>query len=248
MRYSILLLVLVCLFLSASHETFEQEQLKYDHVKQARDDKEDDIKKLFREKGIDYSFSQIFLRAFKQEKELEVWIRPKGAATFKLLKTYPICASSGRLGPKRKEGDGQVPEGFYKINHFNPESSYYLSLGVSYPNASDKILSDKTYPGGSIYIHGNCVTIGCLPMTDAGIKEIYWLCVKAKTAGQSDIQVHIFPGRFTETNKTRWKETYASDSKLLSFWNNLEKGYTYFEKKKFLPVISVDSKGSYVFK
>jgi murein L,D-transpeptidase YafK len=248
MRTSFLLLALACLLCCSASESFEEEQLRFSKVKEARDDKESKLRQLFKEKGINYPAAQVFLRAFKQEKELEIWIRPKTGSTWQLLKIYDICALSGRLGPKRREGDGQVPEGFYRINHFNPESSYYLSLGINYPNASDKILSDKSKPGGAIYIHGKCVTIGCMPMTDEGIKEIYWLCVKAKAAGQSSIQVHVFPGRFTLENKKWWKEDYTADKKLLGFWDNLEQGYSYFEKKKLLPQVSVDEKGKYLFK
>lgn len=228
--------------------TFEDEQLRFARVKEAREDKEEVLKKMFAEKGITYPAAQVFIRAFKQEQEFEVWVREKAGGTWKLLKTYPICASSGIPGPKRKEGDLQVPEGFYRIVHFNPESNFYLSLGINYPNASDKILSDKERPGGSIYIHGACVTIGCLPMTDEGIKEIYWLCVKAKNAGQSSIYAHIFPGRFTEENKQKWKTTYAADKTLLSFWDNLEQGYDWFEEKKTVPAVTVDGKGKYLFK
>ncbi len=108
----------------------------------------------------------ILLRAYKQESELELWAKNKKDKQYTLLKTYKICASSGTLGPKRKQGDIQVPEGFYVIDRFNPVSNFYLSLGVSYPNASDKILGVKGALGGDIFIHGNCVTIGCLPISD----------------------------------------------------------------------------------
>ena len=195
------LLFLFLLFSSGS-DTFENEQLSFDHVRQARDDKDEALQKLFKDRGIAYP-GEVFLRVFKQEKEMELWVKPKGKTKFQLLKTYPICALSGRLGPKRKEGDGQVPEGFYKIVHFNPESSFYLSLGINYPNASDKILSDKKSPGSAIYIHGKCVTIGCMPMTDDGIKEIYWLCVKAKAAGQSTI-LQTMRGRMSVTRTVQY--------------------------------------------
>lgn len=109
--------------------------------------------------------------------------------------TYPFCASSGILGPKRKEGDRQIPEGIYYINHFNPVSNFHLSLGINYPNPSDKILSDPAQPGESFYIHGNCVTIGCIPISDDKIKELYILAVEAYNNGQVKIPVHIFPDR-----------------------------------------------------
>jgi murein L,D-transpeptidase YafK len=97
------------------------------------------------------------------------------------IKTYTVCATSGLIGPKRMQGDLQIPEGFYYIDRFNPYSNFYLSLGINYPNTSDRILGDKNNLGGDIFIHGDCVTIGCLPITDSEIKELYIFCVEAKT-------------------------------------------------------------------
>lgn len=96
---------------------------------------------------------------------MDIYAKKREDSTYKKLITYKICAKSGHLGPKRRQGDRQVPEGFYHINHFNPNSNYHLSLMINYPNASDKIKSQAPNPGGNICIHGSCVTIGCLPMT-----------------------------------------------------------------------------------
>src|SRR6185436_20905744 len=98
--------------------------------------------------------------------------------------TYKVCQQSGTTGPKRVEGDYQVPEGFYYINEFNPNSNYHLSLGLNYPNASDRLLSDSLRPGGNIYIHGNCVSTGCIPVNDEQIEEIYIITSSAKAQGQ----------------------------------------------------------------
>src|SRR5690606_11025729 len=103
----------------------------------------------------------------------------KNGEKFTLVKTYPVCSSSGLPGPKRKKGDRQTPEGFYHIDRFNPQSAFHLSLGINYPNSSDKILGHSD-PGGDIFIHGSCVTIGCVPLTDDLIKEVYVLAVEAK--------------------------------------------------------------------
>jgi murein L,D-transpeptidase YafK len=92
----------------------------------------------------------MYVRSFKYDSQLEVWVRSNNSEQFKLFKTYRVCAMAGSLGPKRMEGDYQVPEGFYYINEFNPKSSYHLSLGINYPNASDKVLSDISRPGGEI--------------------------------------------------------------------------------------------------
>jgi len=141
---------------------------------------------------IPYPPKRIFLRAFKLERTLEVWGSSSGRTPFKLLQALPIAAMSGTLGPKRMEGDGQVPEGVYFINRFNPLSQFLLSLGLNYPNASDVVQSDSARPGGDIFIHGDRKSIGCLAMTDPVIQRIYILCLEARNGGQARIPVHIF--------------------------------------------------------
>ena len=116
---------------------------------------------------------------------------------------------------------------------------------MNYPNASDRIKSDKAHPGGAIYIHGNCMSIGCLPIQDDGIKELYWLAVQAKSAGQSKIQVHIFPFRMNEANMKWASDKYKTNQPLINFWKNIEPGYARFEKYKELPEIKVDKQGGY---
>ena len=144
--------------------------------------------------GLPYPPRELFLRAFKREAELEVWGR-EDRGKFRRIGLFAVTASSGQPGPKRREGDLQVPEGCYRINVFNPESSFHLSLGIDYPNASDRILSDAKNPGFDIYIHGGAVSIGCLPLGDDGIDEVFLLAQDVKTRGQIDIPVHIFPAR-----------------------------------------------------
>jgi murein L,D-transpeptidase YafK len=190
----------------------------------------------------------IFIRAFKKEAQLEIWAKSSKEKSYQLIKTYAICASSGTLGPKRKQSDGQVPEGFYEVDRFNPYSNFYLSLGVSYPNASDKILGQKGNLGGDVFIHGNCVTIGCMPLTDDKIKEVYLMAVEARSGGQSKIPVHIFPCRMDENGMKYLEKDYQDNPKLISFWKNIEKGYEYFEKNKSLPQISVLPDGEYAVK
>lgn len=106
---------------------------------------------------------------------------------FRLIKDYQICSLSGELGPKRQQGDLQVPEGFYWIDRFNPASNFYLSLGINYPNQFDRILGKSGELGGDIFIHGGCVTIGCIPITDDKIKELYLIAVEAKSNGQDGV-------------------------------------------------------------
>ena len=189
---------------------------------------------------------QLYVRAFKNEKILEVWIKEKNADQFTLLHTYEFCTSSGSLGPKRRQGDLQIPEGVYHINHFNPESNFYLSLGLNYPNASDKLLSDKQHPGSAIYIHGNCVTIGCIPLTDDKIKEVYIMAVEARNGGQEKIPVHIFPTRLTEQGMSFLKSNHARPGHV-EFWENLKTVYDDFEETRKLKPVRVNKAGQYFF-
>jgi murein L,D-transpeptidase YafK len=144
-------------------------------------------------------------------------------------------------------GDNQVPEGFYHIDRFNPQSNYYLSLGINYPNTADKIKSKGKNPGGDIFIHGDCVSIGCLPMTDDKIQEIYLYAVHAKNNGQDRIPVHIFPFRMTKANLQKYTAQHTAQPSLLRFWQNLEKGYTLFSENAQAVRVWVDGNGDYVF-
>ena len=233
--------------ISMQQTSFKQTQLKNSRVKTAYEEKESVVKQYFSDKKISFEKFQLFLRAFKKEQKLEVWVKEKGKEDFALLHTYDFCAMSGVLGPKRIEGDLQIPEGVYHINHFNPQSNFYLSLGLNYPNASDKILSHATKPGGSIYIHGNCVTIGCIPITDDKIKELYVLAVEARNNGQEKISVHVFPAKLDEGVVEKLVSEYTPDEKIKNFWKNLELIYKDFESTKKLKPVKVNSTGQYIF-
>lgn len=228
-------------------DSFKSQQQKFPRVKTAYEEKEKLVKELFSSKGIEISSANIFIRVFKKEAQLEIWAKSAKQEKFQVIKTYKICSSSGEVGPKRKQGDGQVPEGFYYIDRFNPHSNFYLSIGVSYPSASDKILGKKGSLGGDIFIHGNCVTIGCMPLTDDKIKEVYLMAVEAKSNGQTKIPVHIFPCHMDAKGMKYLEEEFESDTKLISFWKNIQKGFDYFEKNKNLAEISVLKSGEYLF-
>ena len=226
--------------------SFKESQLRHSRVKTAYDQKEAVVQNYFKSKNLPFENFQLFIRAFKNEKLLEVWIKGKNADQFTLLHTYEFCTSSGSLGPKRRQGDLQIPEGAYHINHFNPESNFYLSLGLNYPNASDEILSDKQHPGGSIYIHGSCVTIGCIPLTDDKIKELYIIAMEAKNGGQEKIPVHVFPTQLTDQGISFLKKNHASSGHF-EFWGNLKKVYDDFEETKKLKPVKVNKAGQYFF-
>jgi murein L,D-transpeptidase YafK len=140
-----------------------------------------------------------------------------------------------------------VPEGYYFIEDFNPKSDFFLSMLLNYPNFSDMTLSDKKKPGGDIYIHGGCVTIGCMPMTDAGIQELYTLCLNAKLTGQTYIPVHIFPTRFTQAGINFLGRQYATDTTKQRFWVNLKSGYDYFERYKKIEPVMYSPEGRYIY-
>ncbi|MEO8960589.1 MAG: L,D-transpeptidase family protein [Ginsengibacter sp.] len=209
--------------------------------------KEELLQKEFKAKGLAWPAGNIFIRSFKYEGQLEVWAKDNDLDKYKLFKTYKVCMQSGALGPKRMQGDYQVPEGFYYINEFNPNSAYHLSLGLNYPNASDKILSDPQRPGNGIYIHGSCVSVGCIPVNDSDIEEIYLIASAAKASGEEFIPVHIFPIRYSKKNSVEYLENNTrSNPKIKTFALQLKSAYDKFEATKELPLILIDSKGDYV--
>lgn len=208
---------------------------------------EDSLKKQFEEKKLQWPPQQLYLRSFKYDRQLEVWVKEDAKAKFKLFKSYKICMQSGTMGPKRMEGDYQVPEGFYYINEFNPSSNYHLALGLNYPNASDKMLSDSYRPGNSIYIHGSCVSTGCIPISDFPIEELYILASQVKELGQDFIPVHVFPVKYNVKKSVEYLALATKDNKSLQlFSGTLQSAFDYFETKKQLPVILVNKQGQYI--
>ncbi|TDH27430.1 hypothetical protein EXU57_07540 [Segetibacter sp. 3557_3] len=227
--------------------SFVDVQKSYPRVASAIKGKEDTLKRQFALAGLPWPVKQMYIRSFKYDSQLEVWVRNNKDEAFKLFKTYKVCALAGGMGPKRMEGDYQVPEGFYYINEFNPRSSYHLSLGLNYPNASDKVLSDSIKPGGEIYIHGSCLTVGCIPIQDNQIEELYILAAYAKTQGQDFIPVHIFPIRYNNKKSLEYlARTTKHDQDLQRFAIKIKEVYDIFEEKKKLPLISVNKKGEYI--
>ena len=241
----LILLISGCLFsMKSQHSTFLLQQRKYNRVIDAVNTKEDYIVKNLSDNHLKSDDLNVLFVAYKNEKVFEIYAKKSSEYQYKKIAIYDICKLSGVLGPKRKEGDGQVPEGFYYINVFNPASTYYLSLGINYPNQSDKIKSTFPRLGGDIYIHGKCVTIGCLPMTDDKIKEIYLYALYAKDCGQQKIPVYIFPYKMTSANIKTNDKIYPQWT---DFWNNLKVGYEKFDKVKRELIFSVDKKGNYTF-
>lgn len=207
---------------------FLAQQQQYGRVREALRAKEKALARQLGARGLETGALNILFVAYKAEGVLELHAKKADAARYAKLTSYPICAASGTLGPKRRQGDRQVPEGFYHIDRFNPASSYHLSLGVSYPNAADRLRSGAVDPGGDIFIHGACVTVGCLPMTDDKIKEIYLYALYSRASGQKEIPVYIFPFRMTPENMEKYAALFAKRPELRPFWQNLREGYDLF--------------------
>ncbi len=244
----VFLLLSACSFGQGTQVSFVEFQRSLPRPFIAMQTKLDTLQKQFASKGLKWPVKNIYIRSFKFDSQLEVWVSNGRKEPYKLFKTYRVCALAGSLGPKRMRGDYQVPEGFYYINEFNPNSNYHLSLGLNYPNASDKVLADPVHPGGDIYIHGSCVTVGCIPLTDQQIDELYILAAHAKSEGQDYIPVHIFPIKYNNKKGVDYLATLTkSDVRLKDFASKLEAVYDHFEITHQLPVIMTDSRGDYQF-
>jgi murein L,D-transpeptidase YafK len=183
--------------------------------------------------------SPILVRIFKQESELEVWKRDR-RGYYALLKTYPMCRWSGKLGPKMREGDRQAPEGFYQIDvrMLNPKSRYYLAFNLGYPNRLEQSLG---YTGNAMMVHGACSSAGCYAMTDDGVAEIYAVVRDALRGGQRTFQVQAYPFRMTPRNLAM-----NSSDPNFEFWTDLKKGSDIFEVTRRPPKVSYCGK-RYVF-
>ncbi|MEE2644766.1 MAG: L,D-transpeptidase family protein [Myxococcota bacterium] len=186
--------------------------------------------------------AELLLRAYKAEGELELWGSPRKGAQMVPVLTWKLCALSGTLGPKRREGDGQVPEGIYEIGHLNPRSKYHLSMRVSYPNRSDRILGHPREPGSAIMIHGGCASVGCLAMGDERIEELWTLVETFRRAHRRrKIHLYIFPAR-------AWERLlgYAPLKKYHALWHMLSTADTIFQKEGRPPRFRVNAAGDYL--
>lgn len=176
----------------------------------------------------------LFIRAFKAESELEVWMVKDGR--YVLFANYPVCQWSGSLGPKVRESDRQTPEGFYTVTRrqLHRSGRHPKSLNLGFPNAFDKSLART---GSYILVHGGCSSVGCFAMTDTIIDEIWQITEAALKEGQEHIPVHVFPFRMTDQNMTRFQDTEWKD-----FWSNLKEGYDAFERTRYPPRVTTCDK------
>lgn len=198
------------------------------------------VKGLFEAAGVPFPPAQIAMVAYKSENELEVWASAEKGGRAEKIATYGICAASGGLGPKRYEGDRQVPEGYYVLSYGWAESNYHLEMKVSYPNMVDKVLGPKNRPlGGEIMIHGACASIGCLAMGDERAEELW---VMMKTMGDAQVKVFIYPGR--DMKALLADPQHAAHR---SFWQNLEEGRDLFLRERRIIGVKADWRGVYMY-
>ncbi len=183
--------------------------------------------------------SPILARIFKEEAELEIWKKNRDGE-YALLKTFPICRWSGDLGPKKKEGDRQAPEGFYTITpgQMNPNSNYYLAFNTGFPNTYDRAMG---YTGSELMVHGDCSSRGCYAMTDEQIQEIYALARESFFGGQKSFQLQAYPFHMTALNMAKHR-----NNPNFAFWKMLKEGYDHFDATHQEPKVAVCDR-RYVF-
>lgn len=187
---------------SQAQQGFRQTQQSYPRVRAAYHEKGDSMKAHLSAIQLEPGEIELYVRAFKLEKALEIWTRKKG-------------------------GDA-----------FNPWSSFHLSMCIDYPNPSDRILGKQGNLGGNICIHGSCVTIGCIPLTDDVIKEVCLLCVEARNNGQVNIPVTIYPAKMNGLNYSILYALHMNDPDKLNLWTDLKTAYELFQSNHRLPEIT----------
>lgn len=180
----------------------------------------------FTKAGVRWPADEIFLRVMKRERQIELWARNGSGESYRLVKTLPILAASGGPGPKRREGDLQVPEGFYEVDRFNPLSSFHLSLGLNYPNAYDLIHADPVAPGFDIFLHGGDASVGCVALGDDGIEDIYLAALDSRAR---PVRVHLFPARMDAADWLAWRdEQLAEHPEFRGLWDELAAAWARF--------------------
>jgi murein L,D-transpeptidase YafK len=225
--------------------SFREKQMTYTRVREAYAGKEKTVVKTLAAHSISRDSLRIYLRAFKTEKKIEVWAKNISDTAFILIRELPICDISGYLGPKRRYHDLQVPEGFYHISGLNPYSKYYLSMQINYPNASDSIRGVQGHLGNEIFIHGECVSSGCIAITNDLIKELFVYCIEAYNSGQEMIDLTIFPAKLSDNTYSGLNSRYAKYPDKISLWADLKKSYDLFDRNKVPPAVKFLSDGTH---
>jgi len=190
------LLGLVCLFAGSARAELLPPGTIADRVRTFGPAAEARLLPHFEKAGVRYPPARVLLLGLKEERTLGLYAASSGTSAWRFIRSYPVLAASGTLGPKLRQGDLQVPEGVYGVEYLNPNSQYHLSLKISYPNAFDRRQAraeGRANLGGDIMIHGKDVSIGCLAMGDPAAEELFVLAAKT---GLSNITVLLAPGDF----------------------------------------------------
>lgn len=204
------------------------------------------VAKLFTDAGLTYPCPSLMLRAFKHDAQLELWGAAHRGDAMTLVQTYPICAPSGELGPKREQGDEQVPEGCYTIHRYNAWSGFHLSMRVDYPNASDRARGNRWNLGGAIIVHGGCATIGCIPIENEPIEEVFLASLDARRAGRHDTPIHILPTRLDADAMAMLRTHPHATPDRIELWEELQPIFEELERTHRVPSVEIDPKtGAY---
>jgi murein L,D-transpeptidase YafK len=215
-------------------------------VRAARLHQEAAVRRLFRAAGATYT-GPVLIVAFKRERRLELWGYSAQRRRYVEIVSYPVLGTSGTLGPKRRAWDHQIPEGFYRVTALNPSSLYHLSLRLDYPNASDRVLGYRSDPGDDIYIHGDRVSDGCIPIGDRAIEQLYLAVLDSRAAGHQ-VPVEIFPCRFSDPGcRALLRSEEHERPELTAFWTNLEAGFDVLVRSGTPAVVSVGGSGRYIY-
>ncbi len=222
---------------------FKQVQFNYPLVKLVHDKYWIILSDSMRLKKISPDSFNIYIRVFKYEKTMEIWLKNTGDVKYQLFKTFYLCATSGDLGPKKYSKDGQIPEGFYEITNFNPKDKYkYLALKINFPNAVDRNIAEEAI-STSIFIHGTCETTGDIVLDKEDMEQLYALCLEAKNRKEV-LYVDIYPCHFSKENN---EILITYPKKNIRFWDNIKDAYLYFEQYHWLPRINSNNKGQYIY-
>ena len=220
---------------------FLQHQLLFPRVEQASYQHNKHLLHLFQANQLNFPPQQLYIRIFKQDEILEIWATDTNQ--FQFIKSYRFTKNSGNPGPKCRQGDLQIPEGFYQIEKFNPLSMFHLSIQLNYPNFADSLRNkNEADPGNDIYIHGGNSSRGCIAIGDVDISELYWLCINVYAINPL-IPVHIFPCKMEEKNLTNLYEDYPNYNQ---YWNSIKPMYHHFQSHKMLTQLNgCDAEGCY---
>lgn len=245
MRLLIILFPLLFLGSGITSVSFREKQMNFTRVREAYTAKKKIVDKTLDGHSISRDSLRIYLRAFKTEKKIELWAKNTSDIVFVKIKEFSICELSGDVGPKRRYRDLQVPEGFYHISDLNPYSRYFLSMEINYPNASDSIRGVRGHLGNEIFIHGSCVSSGCLAMTDDKIKELFVYCIEAYNSGQKEIGLTIFPAQLNDANYSGLISRYSKSKDKISLWADLKKSYDLFNQTRVQPTVKFLKDGTH---